>query len=237
MIFNMTKPALDAAPKFTYTGTYEYIDDGGGDWRIKFLTSGILTPLKDMLVDAFIVSGGGSGSIGLKSGVAAGGGGGYTETYKNITLTKNTEYLIEIGEGGYVSRTSAITIAGVSGGTTSAFGKSLSGGTGGGNNTGKLNFGGNGGSGGGGPNGSGGTNGTNGNGSNAGTGQGKTTREFGEENGALYSSGGNGDSAGPADGTANTGNGGGGKNYYAGQKSSAGGSGIVIIRKHKEAAA
>ena len=236
MIFNLTQPVLDSAQKFTYTGTYEYIDDGGGNWRIKFLSSGTFTPLKDMTVDAFLVGGGGSGAVCLKPGISSGGGGGYTETFKKIELTANTEYYIEIGAGGYLNVTSGMNTPGVTGGTTKAFGKSVPGGKGGGNNTGSLKNGGDGGSGGGAPTGSGGVNGSDGTGDTAGSGQGKTTREFGEESGELYSSGGNGDMANPSDGNPNTGDGGGGKPYYS-IKTSSGGSGIVIIRKHKEAAA
>lgn len=219
-------------PKFEYTGTYEYIDDGGGNWRIKFLTSGTLTPLKAMTIDAFLVGGGGSGAVGTKSDVSSGGGGGYTETFRNIELTANTEYYIEIGAGGYLENTSGMNKAGVTGGTTNAFGKSVPGGNGGGNNSGSLTRGGDGGSGGGAPTGSGGVNGSNGTGNTAGAGQGKTTREFGEESGELYSSGGNGANANPSDGNQNTGDGGGGKNYYN-IRISRGGSGIVVIRKHK----
>ena len=236
MIFNLTQPVLDSAPKFTYTGTYEYIDDGGGNWRIKFLTSGTFTPLKAMTIDAFLVGGGGSGAVGLSSDVSSGGGGGYTETFKKIELTANTEYYIEIGAGGYLNNTAGMNKLGVTGGTTNAFGKSVPGGNGGGNNSGNLKNGGDGGSGGGAPKGSGGVNGSDGTGTTAGSGQGKTTREFGEESGELYSSGGNGAQANPSDGNPNTGDGGGGKHYYS-IKTSSGGSGIVIIRKHKEAAA
>ena len=48
-------------PNFTYTGTYETVDDGDGNWRIKFLTSGIFTLLKpkQLLIDVFCVGGGG----------------------------------------------------------------------------------------------------------------------------------------------------------------------------------
>ena len=236
MIFNLTQPVLDSAPKFTYTGTYEYIDDGGGNWRIKFLSSGTFTPLKAMTIDAFLVGGGGSGSVGIKNSVASGGGGGYTETFKKIELTANTEYYIEIGAGGYLNNTAGMNKIGVTGGTTNAFGKSVPGGNGGGNNSGSLLNGGDGGSGGGAPTGSGGVNGSDGTGDTAGSGQGKTTREFGEESGELYSRGGNGVKANPSDGKPNTGDGGGGKHYYS-IKTSSGGSGIVIIRKHKEAAA
>ena len=62
-------------PKFEYTGTYEYIEDGGGNWRIKFLTSGVFTPLKDMVIDAFMVGGGG-GSPAVGYNDRGGGGDG-----------------------------------------------------------------------------------------------------------------------------------------------------------------
>ena len=30
-------------------GTYQVLEDGDGNWRIKFLSSGTFTPLKDMI--------------------------------------------------------------------------------------------------------------------------------------------------------------------------------------------
>ncbi len=263
MIFNLTQPVLDSAPKFTYTGTYEYIDDGGGNWRIKFLTSGVLKFLKDMLVDAFLVGAGGGGAWGSSSlNGNAGGAGGYTITKKQIVLSKNTEYEIVIGSGGlgnnyYQSRSTK-------GGDTTAFGITATGGNSKIPNT-KAGSGVSGGSGSGALDCAGGSDG--GNGGSAGTytggaGQGTTTREFGESNGALYAGGGaggskksgnvirGGDGGGGAgtyykentelrDGTENTGGGGGGVNGATSATSYGGngGSGIVIIRKHKEAAA
>ena len=64
---------------FNWTGSdnsYLVLNDGDDNWRIKFLTSGTFTPLKDMTIDAFLVGGGGSGAVGLSSGVSSGGGGG-----------------------------------------------------------------------------------------------------------------------------------------------------------------
>ena len=242
MIFNLTQPVMDSAPKFTYTGTYEYIDDGGGNWRIKFLSSGVFKPLKDMTIDVFLVGGGAGGSNGF-----GGGGGGYTKTVKKTKLSSGTEYNIEIGAGGGVNG---------AGGTTSAFGNSASGGSPGDN----FGHGGNGGSGGGSEKQAGASDGN----SAGGTGQGTTTREFEEIDGDLYSGGGGGGNAGDGTnpgaggdggggagghasgyypfiishaiaGTPNTGGGGGGRGYASGKyaNAAAGGSGIVIIRKHK----
>lgn len=61
-------------------GTYQVLDDGGGDWRIKFLSSGPFTPLKDMVIDAFLVGGGGGRSYVL----CGGGGAGYTTTVRSV---------------------------------------------------------------------------------------------------------------------------------------------------------
>ena len=54
MIFNLTQPLISSVPvlgkDFTWSGsdgTCLVIDDGGGNWRIKFLSSGVFTPLKD----------------------------------------------------------------------------------------------------------------------------------------------------------------------------------------------
>ena len=218
---------------FTYTGTtLPVINDGSGNWRIKFITDGTFTPLVDMIIDVFLVGGGG-GSNGTHPG---GGGGGYTTTQKTITLSANTPYTIVVGLGGS---------PGINGGASSAFGYTANGG-----NKSTTYNGGAGGSGGGcGAHsdgcggGSGGSNGSNG-GSNCGsggTGQGTSigTREFGEASGTLYSGGGGGngtccfDGAGGAggggaawaNGTTNTGGGGGAFR--------SGGSGIVVIRNHR----
>ena len=255
MIFNLTQPVLDSAPKFTYTGTYEYIDDGSGNWRIKFLTSGTFKPLKNMEIDAFLVGAGAGGgkkvsTSGSSGSASSGGGGGFTKTVSAVNLTKNTTYEIAVGVGGAPE---------VDGGSTSAFNETAIGGKKGGHIGGdrKGVAGGAGGSGGGGAStmptsgaGKGGSDGSDGykvTYGAAGTGQGTTTREFGESTGDLYSGGGGGttvsimgtvkaaggDGGGAKGGesaTDNTGGGGGGNGGY-------GGSGIVVIRKHKEAAA
>lgn len=227
MIFNLTQPVLNSAPEFTYTGTHEYIDDGGGNWRIKFLTSGVFTPKKDLLVDEFLVGGGAGGRYILLHNETPGGGSGYTTTARSVQLIANTPYDIIIGAGGE---------KGNNGGKSSALGFEAAGGKAG---SGASNDarGGNGGSGGGGyRSGKGGVDGANGGGTHGGTGQGTTTREFGESTGALYATGGSSSDTSKkgASGEANTGDGGsGGK---AGIESGTGGSGIVIIRKHKEAA-
>lgn len=246
MIFNLTQPVLDSAPKFTYTGTYEYIDDGRGNWRIKFLTSGVFTPLKEMVIDVFLVGGGGGASFGTESG---GGGGGYTKTVKQIELPKDTPINIIIGAGGAGSTYSGVI---PKAGGSSAFGsQTVSGGSGA-----VRNNGGAGGSGGGGGavGGNGGSNGSNGGNSYSGQGQGTTTREFGEAIGELYAgggaghsksipytysggAGGGGSSTASGAGESGTPNTGGGGGSTAGSQGGNGGSGIVIIRKHKEAVA
>ena len=230
MIFNLTQPLISFVPvlgkDFTWSGsdgTCLVIDDGGGNWRIKFLSSGVLTWLKDMLIDAFLVGAGGGGSI-------AGAGGGYTKTSRLITLLPNTEYPITIGAGGTAG---SLTANGGTGGNTSAFDITANGGNGGKHLLAGGN-GGDGGSGGGNNGGTGGTDGSDGKSSSSGSGspgkgQGTTTREFEENTGTLYSSGGDGISDGAEAGADNTGDG--------GDYGKAGGSGIVVIRKHKEAAA
>ena len=219
MIFNTHYPYIGGGggvPKFTYTGQYSFIDDGGGNWRIKFLTSGVLTWIKDTMIDAFLVGAGGGGK---SQSPQASGGGGYTKTVKSVALAKNAKYTIEIGVSG----------ESVNGGNTSAFGLTAE----------VVKFGlkvtstvGDGGSGRGGYNAAGGIDGANGSTNSlysGGTGQGTTTREFGESTGDLYASGGSGVSSGATAGADNTGDG--------GDYGKAGGSGIVVIRKHKEAAA
>lgn len=214
---------------------------------------------KEAAIDAFLVGGGGGGGGGVYApgtndfACGGGGGGGYTGTLINIVPRANTEYPIVIGAGG----TSALK-----GGDTIAFGKTVNGGAGGEKalNSTTKGSGGNGGSGGGAggsdsyKGGNGGSNGDNGESAgntSAGSGQGTTTREFGEASGRLYagggggggSTGGTGGSGGGGNGSTrqpltgatggadNTGGGGGGERSSSG---AAGGSGIVCIRLHKK---
>ena len=205
------------------------------NWKIRFLTSGTLTFTKlngwNGQLDVFLVGGGGNGET-IRG--ARGGGGGYTKTVKGISIAIATPYTVTIG---------------ASSGTSSAFGASANGASGA-----------NGGSGGGGGGSSSGTpgnggsnggNGTAGNVSQGGAGQGRTTREFGESTGKLYSGGGGGSAAGAGaagdstagaganfggaakNGVANTGGGGGAA--YSGT-AGRGGSGIVIARNARRAA-
>ena len=220
-------------------GTYQVLDDGGGNWRIKFLSSGTFTPLKNMVIDAFLVgAGGGKGST-----RCGGGGAGYTTTVGSIALAANTTYQIAIGtagKNGYegAGSTSSFT-DGKDGGTTSAFSAAAAGGKGSttGKGTGGIGGSGDGGSGGGynlsgvyaaRSSATGGTDGGDGTTANTagGKGQGTTTREFGEANGDLYASGG-GDNLTAT--VPNSGNGGAYKIAPA--------DGIVVIRQHKEVAA
>ena len=233
---------LSTIPEFTYTGDYEIVNDSDepitvseGNWKIRFLTSGTLTFTNlngaEGGIDVFLVGGGGNGET-IRG--ARGGGGGYTKTVKGISIAIATPYTVTIG---------------ASSGTSSAFGASANGasgangGSGGGGGCSSSGTPGNGGSNGG--------NGTAGNVSGGGTGQGTTTREFGESTGKLYSGGGGGSAANAGaagdstagagagfggaakNGVANTGGGGGAAyNGTAGR----GGSGIAIIRNARGAA-
>ena len=184
----MVQLTPNVMPVYTYTGNHQMLDDGNGHWRIKFLSSGVLEWLsEDAQIDVFLVGGGGSGSAG-------GGGGGYTQTHKKQNLEKNQRVQIYVGAGGEDG----------SGGTSYYGNLYAQGGT----STHSNGIGGDGGSGGGGgergsdpynPSGTAGRGGSDGgNGedlssySYGGRGQGRTTREFGEPEGALYSGGGGG---------------------------------------------
>lgn len=239
---------------FTYTGGT--FNERTADGVVEFLETGILTMKKDTYVDVFMVGGGAGGvTVGLSNSGGAGGSGGCTRTIVNALLRKGVEYQVVIGAGG--------TGGGNSGGETSAFGYTVSGGTvaaggsGGGKGgvaaTGQVNAG------------DGGSNGSDGGNvgypttGSPGKGQGATTREFGEATGKLYAGGGGGGSGkygdigtsgaggegggakgnSTTDATANTGGGGGGgKGHYdsssPGGQGTAGGSGIVCIRLHQD---
>ena len=238
-----------------YSGTSEKIDDGSGNWRIKFKSSGTLkfTNLGkwDGKLDVFCVGGGcagGSGNWDGNNGYGKAGSGGYTKTQKSVQVTVNTAYSIVIGAGGQS--------AFAPGGSTSAFGVTANGGT-------KLGGGSGGGAYGNNQVNNGGSDGGNGDPQNAanigidhwgspGKGQGTTTREFGEPTGTLYAGGGGAGGNGsaqahggaggggngawnghqPTSGEANTGGGGGGM-YYGLTNVGKGGSGIVVIRNHR----
>lgn len=102
---------------FAYNGSYNVLDDGNGNWRIKLLSNGTYTSNFATSIDAFLVGGGGGGGASSDEKVApnykgsGGGGGGYTKTQKNILLN-TASYTITIGNGGG---------SGAAGGTTSAF--------------------------------------------------------------------------------------------------------------------
>lgn len=244
-------------PQFTYTGESQLIDDGDNNWRIKFFTSGVLnfTSLKQRSLDVFCLGGGGSPS---DSGYTAlgGGGGGYTTTQKGVVAATNTDYQIVVGAGG--------TAAGVAGGLSSAFGTVANGGRAtvdkttnsyggcdGGSGGGAANYSGNYPAGDGGSDGNDGGDGLSSSNSSGylgkgGTGQGTTTREFGEANGTLYAGGGAGKNGGGGGGTpgvdGSAGAGGGASQLvaapanYGGGGSQAfpiGGSGIVVIRNSR----
>ena len=236
-------------PKFNYTGTYEYIDDGNNNWRIKFKSSGTLT-LSSVgnarRLDVFLVGGGSSPTGNVWT---IGGGAGYTQTYRDVRIGAVKSFSVVVGKGGAMTYgdgndgeastcTVGSTVFRANGGS-----KWGNGGSGGGKSHPD-------GAGGGGSDGSDGLSGAGG--AAGGTGQHTTTREFGEANGTLYAGGGggaanywtgyapggagggghggNGNGVGPAAGEANTG-GGGGHTY--GNGGAAGGSGIVVIRNHR----
>lgn len=264
MILNMVGGGGDAGggfPEFTYTGTYNLIDDGksGGkqNWRLKLLSSGTLNFTKiSGNLDVFLAGGGGSGG---PDGWSSGGGGGYTKNIIGFVPTIGNNYPIIIGAGGAI----ATSHRGNDGGSTSAFGNSALGGKAGQNrDVAPPGKGGDGGCGGGaqcgngsptGGNGSGGSDGGNGqgggNGDLGGIGQGTTTRAFGDINGELFCGGGSGTNAFLYGGTPGAGGGGTGGGSGSGTtdgtsgvtntggggggRRGAGGSGIVVIRNHR----
>lgn len=246
-------------PAFTYTGQYKIVDDSGNEitstttnnWNIRLLTSGTLT-FTDLRgttsIDVFLVGGGGgspSKTTPTDYGTvhSGGGGGGYTKTQKAVSVSENSAISVSIGAGGGAGSSGGTTTVKVNGSTYSASGGAAGGAPWfNGNNT-VCGAGGSGGSGGGSASsggfagGSGGSDGGNGSSGRSnvfqtgsvGSGQGTTTRAFGESSGELYSYGGSGGGGSvPVVGTlaANTGHGGqgsGGSGY----------SGIAIVRGHR----
>lgn len=190
--------------QFTYTGQYNQREDG----VVELLTSGTLVFLNPAVIDVFLVGGGGHGAdpTKLSDGQYGGGGGagGYTRTERKLSVSGS--YQVTIGQGatttssawppvygGITSFGSALTASGGASGISSSeindFGTGRNGGSGGGGGV-KANSD----LGAGGSDGGNGENGISGSSlnPNGGTGQGTTTREFGESDGKLYAGGGGG---------------------------------------------
>lgn len=249
-------------PAFSYSGAYDLIQDSTYQWRLKFLTSGVVNFSNlgcfASGIDVFCVGGGGCGYL-------SGGAGGRTTTSRGVGVSAGTNYTITVGAGGistydYASGSNPSS-NGASGGTTSAFGVSANGGGGG-----SDGYGGSGGSGGGAwvnsddhsavP-GNGGSDGSDGGHAShsghyhqPGAGQGYTTREFGESGGTLYAGGGGGGNYDGDYGYGYGGAGGGGNGFPGGSAGVTntgggggggwgkghgydGGSGIVVIRDRR----
>lgn len=181
-------------PAFAYTGKYNVRDDD----VVELLESGEITFVEDSVIDVFMVGGGGGGAS-FKSGESAshgygGGGGGYTRTVRNVSITAGASLTVTVGAGGATQVN----------GNSSAMGNfTVSGGYGAAGGSIARKNGGTGGSGGGGgvesnsDYGTGGSDGANGEHGfpttiPGGSGQGFTTREFGEATGKLYAGGGGG---------------------------------------------
>jgi len=103
--------------KFKYTGNCQIVDDGDDNWRIRFLTSGDLTFSDTRDVNVFMVGAGGSGYcdvMGSYDTWGCGNGGGGNHTVMNYSIVADTKYTITIGQP--------------NGGSTTAFGKTVTGG-------------------------------------------------------------------------------------------------------------
>lgn len=194
------KPDKPVVPKFTYTGDHTTREDG----VVELKSSGVITFDEAYAIDLFMVGGGGAGGSDARNTIVGcgGGGGGYTRTVRNYSVTPNTQYNVIIGAGAEASRTvdkptSGITsfdTISVAGGGSVQLNRSSSadytnganGGSGGGNGLYSKSTGGEGGS-----NGESGGLGSATSGSPT-SGQGFTTKEFGEPSGKLYAGGGGG---------------------------------------------
>ena len=234
-----TKAVAPEPPKFelpTFTGSHTVFGDANSG-RIEIYESGTLV-LSPATYDLFAVGGGGKGG----SDVGGGGGGGYTETQTGYIVENSKSFQVTVGAGSSSTKIIDPKLVSIIEALPGKNGAKRAGGNGGS---------GGGGTGSGGGGGSNGGNGGRGNpsGSIGGSGQGTTTKSFGESNGTLYAGGGGGSSGSSNNtnyggaggggngiyarptatgGTPNTGGGGGGNGGdYSGKE---GGSGIVIIR-------
>lgn len=251
--------STEDAPAFelpTFTGNHAIFGDEIAG-RIELYESGDLT-LSPGTYDFFLVGGGGAGYKGRYSeysdSTGGGGAGGKTFTQKAVTVPKLTVCPALVGAGGSQSgitvNDSNFSAQAGGGANQSKGGSGGSGGGGGGEDRGNVR---------GGSGGSDGSDGADGYSKTeyhkGGTGQGTTTKSFGEVGGTLYAGGGGGgacsgrgagaaggaggggnggngsSNSGPgAAGTANTGGGGGGGADRYNSPGGAGGSGIIIVR-------
>lgn len=249
-----TKDVTFKLPEFT--GNHAIFGDEVSG-RIELYESGTLT-LYPGTYDFFLVGGGGAGYSGRYSeysdSTGGGGAGGKTFTQKAVTVPKLTVCPALVGAGGSQSgitvNDSNFSAQAGGGANQSKGGSGGSGGGGGGEERGNVH---------GGSGGSDGSNGADGYSKTeyhkGGTGQGTTTKSFGEVGGTLYAGGGGGgacsgkgagaaggaggggnggngssNSAPGTAGTANTGGGGGGGADRYNSPGGAGGSGIIIVR-------
>lgn len=120
----------NSPPVFSYTGQHEVLYEANYGWQIKFLSSGTFTFSKlgnaAGGIDLFLMGGGGSGGYGDLFYAGGGGKQGTAKTIRGIIPQIQTEYIIEIGEGGTHSTPS---------GDSSAFGYVAEGGANGANGT------------------------------------------------------------------------------------------------------
>ena len=249
----LDKPPF-ALPEFT--GNHSIFGDETAG-RIELYESGDLT-LSEGTYDFFLVGGGGAGYDGhyneYSDSTGGGGAGGKTFTQKAVVVPELTVCPALVGAGGSQSgitvNDSNFSAQAGGGATQSKGGSGGSGGGGGGADRGSIS---------GGSGGSDGGKGADAHSKNeyhkGGTGQGTTTKSFGEIGGTLYAGGGGGGAcagsgagaaggaggggnggngshnSGPgAAGTANTGGGGGGGAERYNSPGGAGGSGIIIVR-------
>ena len=108
MIFNIGGGKPAKVPKFTYSGSFELIEESEDNWRIKFLTGGKLkfTHLGNSRgnVELFLLGGGGGSGYHNKKYHGAGGGGGG----RTLTTTVPIAYLFGLALYSSIDATSKI---------------------------------------------------------------------------------------------------------------------------------
>lgn len=200
---NLSLPALDTTYYFII---YSYCTTSNGEMLGTQLKATINTgsssiiritssqsytvPAGYNLIDVFCVGGGGGNMTSSRYYGGGGAGGGYTKTVSNINISSGQVLNCTVGGGGVsynnggassVSSNGTVLCT-ANGGNLSKAGLAGTGGSGGGSYASNSSMNG----------GSGGSNGGNGGGIFGNSGQGTTTRAFGESSGTLYAGGGGG---------------------------------------------
>ena len=90
---------------FTFTGSYEWVQEDDNNWHLLMKSDGDFTAKKSTNIDIFCVGGGGGGGSAMENrGYGGGGGGGYGSVVSGVGIPANIAISVTIGQGGAAGR-------------------------------------------------------------------------------------------------------------------------------------